>query len=221
MRRRDLLGAALALMLAPMLAPMLTPILAPILAPTPAFADEGGAAMPILEIDVAGQANGTIRIGLRPDLAPGHVQRIIDLAQADAYDGVVFHRVIDGFMAQTGDVQFGRRGADTQRAGMGGSDLADLRAEFSTAPFERGVMGMARSQSPHSANSQFFLMFAPAPHLNGQYTVLGEIIDGFDVLDAIRRGRGANGAMLDEPDYMADVRVVMPAADGEVAPASE
>jgi peptidylprolyl isomerase len=200
MLRRKLLAAALAL--------ALSPVAALANSETP----DAAAPMPILEIDVVGQANGTIRIALRPDLAPGHVARIIDLAESDAYDNVVFHRVIEGFMAQTGDVQFGRRGESTARAGMGGSDLPDLPAEFSTAPFERGVMGMARSQSPNSANSQFFLMFAPAPHLNGQYTVLGEIIDGFDVLDAIRRGRGRNGAMLDEPDYMADVRVLRPEA---------
>ncbi|MCB1404942.1 MAG: peptidylprolyl isomerase [Rhodobacteraceae bacterium] len=200
MLRRKFLAAALAL--------ALSPVAALANSETP----DAAAPMPILEIDVVGQANGTIRIALRPDLAPGHVARIIDLAESDAYDNVVFHRVIEGFMAQTGDVQFGRRGESTARAGMGGSDLPDLPAEFSTAPFERGVMGMARSQSPNSANSQFFLMFAPAPHLNGQYTVLGEIIDGFDVLDAIRRGRGRNGAMLDEPDYMADVRVLRPEA---------
>lgn len=195
MFRRNLLGAALALTMGSALAPMA------------AFAQQA-LMPPILEIDVAGQANGTIRIALRPDLAPLHVQRVIELASRGAYNGVVFHRVIDGFMAQTGDVQFGRQGGDLRRAGMGGSDLPDLPAEFSAAPFARGVMGMARSQSPNSANSQFFLMFAPAPHLNGQYTVLGEIIDGFDVLDAIRRGRGANGAMRDEPDAMVDVRVI-------------
>lgn len=195
-----------------LLATTLAATLALALAPVAAFATEEGTAaaphMPILEIDVAGQANGTIRIALRPDLAPLHVQRIIDLAATDAYDGVVFHRVIEGFMAQTGDVQFGVRGGNLASAGMGGSSMDDLPAEFSDAPFDRGVMGMARSRSPNSANSQFFLMFAPAPHLNAQYTVVGQIIDGLDVLDSIRLGRGANGAMLDEPDYMVDVRVV-------------
>ncbi|WP_461469300.1 peptidylprolyl isomerase [Pararhodobacter sp.] len=163
---------------------------------------------PILEIDVEGEANGTIRIRLRPDLAPNHVRRVIELAEAGAYDGVVFHRVIDGFMAQTGDVEFGRMGSDMRQAGMGGSSLPDLEAEFTATPFTRGVMGMARSRSPNSANSQFFLMFAPAPHLDGQYTVLGEIIDGFDVLDAIKRGTGPNGAVIGRPDMMAAVRVV-------------
>ena len=163
---------------------------------------------PVLEITVAGEGAGVIRIALRPDLAPQHVERIVTLAESGAYDGVVFHRVIDGFMAQTGDVQFGRADSDTSRAGTGGSDLPNLPAEFSAEPFARGVMGMARAQSPNSANSQFFLMFAPAPHLNGQYTVLGQITDGFEVLDAIKRGRGQNGAVLGEPDVMERVRIV-------------
>jgi peptidylprolyl isomerase len=162
----------------------------------------------VLEIDVAGQASGTIRITLRPDLAPQHVERIVTLAERGDYDGVVFHRVIEGFMAQTGDVQNGREGGNPRMWGTGGSDLPNLPAEFSSEPFARGVMGMARSQSPNSANSQFFLMFAPAPHLNGQYTVLGQITDGLDVLDAIKRGTGGNGAIVGEPDRMAAVRVI-------------
>jgi peptidylprolyl isomerase len=163
---------------------------------------------PVLEITVAGETSGVIRITLRPDLAPLHVARVIELAESGAYDGVVFHRVIEGFMAQTGDVQFGREGGDMRRAGMGGSDLPNLPAEFTSEPFARGVMGMARSQSPDSANSQFFLMFAPAPHLNAQYTVLGQITEGFDVLDAIKRGRGPNGAVIGVPDQMQSVRVI-------------
>ncbi|PVH28631.1 peptidylprolyl isomerase [Pararhodobacter oceanensis] len=199
----------------------LTAALALGLLPFAALADERAeTALPVLEIDVAGGVEGMISVQLRPDLAPDHVARIIALAEADAYDNVVFHRVIEGFMAQTGDVQYGVRGADTRRAGMGGSELPDLQAEFTATPFERGVMGMARAQSPHSANSQFFLMFAEAPFLNGQYTVLGEIIDGFDVLDSIKLGRGPNGAVLGEPDYMADVRVVY-AAEGDEAEAAE
>ncbi|KPQ08372.1 MAG: peptidylprolyl isomerase [Rhodobacteraceae bacterium HLUCCA12] len=162
---------------------------------------------PVLEITVAGQAEGVIRIALRPDLAPDHVERVITLAEDGAYDGVVFHRVIDGFMAQTGDVQYGRE-ETLARAGTGGSELPDLEAEFSDAPFERGVMGMARAQNPNSANSQFFLMFEPATHLNGQYTVLGQITDGLDVLDAIKRGPGPNGAVTDAPDRMERVRVI-------------
>jgi len=163
---------------------------------------------PVLEITVAGEGAGVIRVTLRPDLAPQHVERVIALAEDGAYDGVVFHRVIEGFMAQTGDVQFGRAGGDTARAGMGGSDLPDLRAEFTAEPFARGAMGMARSQHPDSANSQFFLMFAPAPHLNGQYTVLGHITEGLDVLDAIKLGRGPNGAVTGTPDRMESVRVI-------------
>ncbi|MCC5969344.1 MAG: peptidylprolyl isomerase [Pararhodobacter sp.] len=163
---------------------------------------------PVLEITVAGEASGVIRIALRPDLAPQHVERIVTLAEAGSYDGVVFHRVIDGFMAQTGDVQYGRVGGDMSRAGTGGSDMPNLPAEFTAEPFARGAMGMARSQSPDSANSQFFLMFAPATHLNGQYTVLGHITEGLDVLDAIKLGRGPNGAVVGEPDRMESVRVI-------------
>jgi peptidylprolyl isomerase len=177
----------------------------------------GGAAMaqtaapadaPVLEITVAGEGAGVIRVTLRPDLAPQHVERVITLAEEGAYDGVVFHRVIEGFMAQTGDVQFGRADGDTARAGMGGSDLPDLSAEFTAEPFARGAMGMARSQHPDSANSQFFLMFAPAQHLNGQYTVLGHITEGLDVLDSIKRGTGPNGAVTGTPDRMESVRVI-------------
>ncbi len=163
---------------------------------------------PVLEITVTGQAEGVIRIALRPDLAPGHVERIITLAERGDYDGVIFHRVIDGFMAQTGDVQHGRPGGQRQMAGTGGSDLGNLPAEFSDEPFVAGTMGMARAQHPDSANSQFFLMFAPAPHLNGQYTVLGQVIEGHEVLNAIKRGRGPNGAVMGEPDAMQTVRVV-------------
>lgn len=174
-----------------------------VLAQTAAPADA-----PVLEITVAGEGAGVIRVSLRPDLAPQHVERVIELAEAGAYDGVVFHRVIEGFMAQTGDVQFGRAGGDTSRAGMGGSDLPNLSAEFTAEPFARGAMGMARSQHPDSANSQFFLMFAPAPHLNGQYTVLGHITEGLEVLDNIKRGTGPNGAVTGTPDHMESVRVI-------------
>jgi peptidylprolyl isomerase len=160
-----------------------------------------------LEIDVAGTANGTIRIDLFEDVAPQHVARIVELANSDAYDNVVFHRVIEGFMAQTGDVQNGKAGGDLSQAGMGGSDLPDLAAEFSDRPFARGVLGMARSQDPNSANSQFFIMFADAPHLNGQYTVVGEVTEGMEIVDAIKRGTGPNGEVLDVPDVMTDVRV--------------
>lgn len=162
-----------------------------------------------LKIDVAGEANGTITIELFDDIAPNHVERISELARAGAYDGVVFHRVIEGFMAQTGDVQYGKlEGGDLARAGQGGSDLPDLKAEFSDTPFEAGIIGMARSQSPDSANSQFFIMFAPAPHLNGEYTVVGKVSDGMDVVNAIKRGTGANGAVVGQPDVMRSVKVI-------------
>ena len=160
-----------------------------------------------LEIDVAGEANGTIVIDLFEDVAPQHVARIVELANQGLYDNVVFHRVIEGFMAQTGDVENGRAGGDLSMAGTGGSTLPDLPAEFSDLPFARGVVGMARSQDPDSANSQFFIMFADAPHLNGQYTVVGEVTAGLEVLDAIKRGTGANGEVEGEPDVMTDVRV--------------
>ena len=160
-----------------------------------------------LEIDVSGEAQGTLVIDLFEEVAPQHVARIVQLATEGSYDNVVFHRVIDGFMAQTGDVQFGKAGGDTAMAGTGGSSLPDLPAEFSDQAFARGVVGMARSSDPDSANSQFFIMFADAPHLNGQYTVVGEVTEGLDVLDAIKRGSGSNGELTGTPDRMVDVRV--------------
>jgi len=167
---------------------------------------------PIMVITVAGEANGEIRIEMRPDLAPLHVARITELAKAGAYNGVVFHRVIEGFMAQTGDVAFGTSEAFANgRAGMGGSDLPDLPAEFSDAPYERGIVGMARSATPDSANSQFFIMFDAAPSLNGQYTVIGVVVEGMEIVDAIKRGRGQNGMVTETPDVMVSV-VVEPGA---------
>jgi peptidylprolyl isomerase len=161
----------------------------------------------VLVVDVDGSTRGTVEIELLPEVAPQHVERIKELARAGAYDGVVFHRVIDGFMAQTGDVEFGKRAALAEgRAGTGGSDLPDLSAEFSDLSFEKGTVGMARAMDPDSANSQFFIMFAPAPHLDGQYTVVGRVIAGQEVVDAIKRGGGSNGE-VDDPDFMADVRV--------------
>jgi len=160
-----------------------------------------------LNIEVGGEANGTIKIDLLEDVAPEHTARLTALAQAGAYDGIVFHRVIDGFMAQTGDVEFGKAGGDTRRAGMGGSDMGNLPAEFSDIPFDRGVVGMARSQDPNSANSQFFIMFDEGYFLNGQYSVVGKVTEGLDVLDAIKRGTGANGAVEGTPDVMQTVTV--------------
>ncbi len=160
-----------------------------------------------LEIDIAGEANGTIVIDLFEDVAPKHVEQITAIAAAGSYDGVVFHRVIDGFMAQTGDVENGILGNDLSRAGTGGSEFPDIPAEFSDKPFERGVIGMARAQNPNSANSQFFIMFEPGYFLNGQYTVVGEVTDGMEIVDAIKRGTGANGAVIGQPDVMQAVRV--------------
>ena len=167
----------------------------------------GSVAASGLVIEVEGQANGTVRIDLLEDVAPRHVAQITSLAADGAYDGVVFHRVIDGFMAQTGDVEHGKMGSDMRRAGTGGSDLPDLPAEFSDVPFEKGVVGMARAQSPDSANSQFFIMFDAAPFLDGQYTVVGRVTDGQDVVDAIKLGTGGNGAVVGQPDVMKKVTV--------------
>ncbi len=158
---------------------------------------------PNMVITVAGK--GDVVIDLRPDLAPQHVERIVELAQSGAYDGVVFHRVMEGFMAQTGDVQFGK-GDDLSRAGTGGSDMADLPAEFSDEPYVRGTVGMARTNDPDSANSQFFIMFAPADHLNGAYTVVGNVLEGMDVVDQITRGAPGSG-VVDTPDVMESVTI--------------
>ncbi|NDR55107.1 peptidylprolyl isomerase [Aliiruegeria sabulilitoris] len=173
---------------------------------SPALAAEDGPG-PNLVIEVAGEANGTIVIDLLPEVAPKHAERLVALAEGGEYDNVVFHRVIAGFMAQTGDVQFGKAGGDTGNAGMGGSSLPDLPAEFSDVSFERGVVGMARSQNPNSANSQFFIMFAPAPHLNGQYTVVGQVIEGMDVVDSIKRGKKTANGSVSDPDRIVKVSV--------------
>ena len=135
--------------------------------------------------------DGDVKIELFEDVAPNHVKRIKELANSGKYNNVVFHRVIDGFMAQTGDVKFGNsESADfnLQSAGMGGSDLPDIRAEFTRTPFERGTLGMARSQHPDSANSQFFICFQEASFLNNQYTVFGKVKDGMEFIDKIVRG---------------------------------
>ena len=180
-------------------------LIAALLLATPVFA-EGDGPGPNLVIEVAGAANGQIVIDLASDVAPLHVAQIVALARSGAYDTVVFHRVIDGFMAQTGDVQYGKTGGDTTMAGMGGSEMPDIPAEFSAVPFERGIVGMARSQDPNSANSQFFIMFAPGDFLNGQYTVIGKVISGMEVVDAIKRGEGQNGE-VSGPDVMTKVTV--------------
>jgi peptidylprolyl isomerase len=148
---------------------------------------------------------GTVVIELRPDLAPGHVARIKELARAGEYDGVVFHRVIDGFMAQTGDVRFGNKNSDNydpSRAGMGGSSKPDLKAEFNEANHGRGVCSMARAQNPDSANSQFFICFEDVPFLNRQYTVWGEVIEGMENVDKIKRGEPVR-----DPDSIVSMKV--------------
>jgi peptidylprolyl isomerase len=153
--------------------------------------------------------SGDVVIQLRPDLAPKHVAQIEKLVRDGAYDNVAFHRVIDGFMAQTGDVRYGdmKDGFDPQRVGTGGSDLPDIPAEFSQEHFVRGTVGMARSQDPNSANSQFFIMFAPAPSLDGQYTVVGEVVSGMENVDQIQKGDEAANGVVENPDRMLDVHM--------------
>ena len=146
--------------------------------------------------------DGDVKIEMYPDVAPNHVKRIQELADSGQYDNVVFHRVIDGFMAQTGDVKFGNsesKDFDLRRAGMGGSDLPDLKQEFNSPPHGRGTLSMARAQDPNSANSQFFICFQPAPFLDRQYTVFGKVIEGMEFVDMITKGDGDNGA-VSNPD---------------------
>mmetsp|Transcript_29037 Transcript_29037/g.55786 ORF Transcript_29037/g.55786 Transcript_29037/m.55786 type:complete len:185 (+) Transcript_29037:6131-6685(+) len=162
-----------------------------------------------IEITVAGEgANGTIAIDLFEDVAPDHAERISTLAGEGTYDGVAFHRVIDGFMAQTGDVEFANVASyNARRAGMGGSKYGNINAEISEKSFQRGVVGMARSQNLNSANSQFFIVFGDAGFLDGQYTIVGEVTSGLDVLDAIKRGHPRSGAITGAPDFMQTVTV--------------
>ncbi|HEV7278041.1 MAG TPA: peptidylprolyl isomerase [Devosiaceae bacterium] len=142
--------------------------------------------------------SGTVDIELLPDLAPQHVERVIELTERGFYDGVVFHRVIDGFMAQTGD---------PTGTGMGGSELPDLQAEFSDVPFERGVVAAARTADPDSANSQFFITYADAPHLSGQYTVWGRVVDGMDAVDAVKKGDPGGNGLVQDPDAIVSATI--------------
>ena len=154
--------------------------------------------------------DGDVTVALRPDLAPKHVAQIKKLVREGAYDNVAFHRVIDGFMAQTGDVKFGnmKKGFNPEAVGTGGSDLPDLPAEFSQAEhYKRGVVGMARSQDPNSANSQFFIMFAPASSLDGQYTIVGNVVSGMELVDNIKKGDEADNGTVTDPDRMIKVRI--------------
>ena len=146
---------------------------------------------------------GDVKIELFNEVAPLHVERIKKLANDGKYDNVVFHRVIDGFMAQTGDVKFGNSSSndfDLRRAGMGGSDLPDLKAEFNDLPHEKGTLSMARSSDPNSANSQFFICFEPAPFLDRNYTVFGKVIEGMEHVDKIKRGDSNNNGSVSDPD---------------------
>ena len=147
--------------------------------------------------------DGDVKIKLFPDVAPNHVERIMKLANEGRYDNVVFHRVIDGFMAQTGDIKFGNSSTndfDLTRAGMGGSNLPDLKQEFNNLPHDRGTLSMARSQDPNSANSQFFICLKPASFLDRQYTVFGKVIEGMEFVDKIKKGDENKNGSVEDPD---------------------
>ena len=147
--------------------------------------------------------DGNVKIELFPDVAPKHVERIKKLANEGIYDNVVFHRVIDGFMAQTGDVKFGNSSSsafDLRRAGTGGSSLPDLVSEFSDIPHQRGTLSMARSQDPNSANSQFFICFKAAPFLDRQYTIFGKVVEGMEFVDKIKKGNADQNGSVENPD---------------------
>ena len=162
----------------------------------------------IMVIEVEGEANGVIEIELLPNIAPLHVERIKILARDGLYNGVVFHRVIDGFMAQTGDVKFGKiEGYKRRYAGQGGSNYPDLDAEFSSIKYEDGTVGMARAQNPNSANSQFFIMFNRSPNLDGNYTVFGKVINGQEIVNSIKRGAMSDNGSVINPDIMKKVSI--------------
>ncbi len=149
--------------------------------------------------------DGDVEIKLFPDVAPKHVERFTILSNEKKYDGVVFHRVIDGFMAQTGDVKYGNsKNFNPNLVGTGGSDLPDLKAEFSSLPHLRGTLSMARSANPNSANSQFFICFQAAPHLDRQYTVFGQVTKGMEFIDKIKKGSDPNGS-VDNPDQIISI----------------
>ena len=153
--------------------------------------------------------DGVVELELYSDIAPNHVERFKDLAKKGLYDGVVFHRVIEGFMAQTGDVKFGNSNSkdfNLSLAGTGGSDMPDLKSEFSDIPHDRGVLSAARSADPNSANSQFFICFQPAPHLDRQYTVFGKVIKGMEFIDKIKKGEGPNGSVK-SPDKIISLKL--------------
>ena len=152
--------------------------------------------------------DGEVHIELYNDIAPEHVKRFKELSDSGKYDGVIFHRVIDGFMAQTGDVEFGNSNNpnfNQSLAGTGGSDLPNLKAEFSNVAHERGTLSMARSSDPNSANSQFFICFDLAPHLDRQYSAFGKVIKGMEFVDLIKKGEGQSGS-VDNPDKIISIR---------------
>ena len=153
--------------------------------------------------------DGDVEIELYSDVAPNHVKRFKDLTEKGLYNGVVFHRVIDGFMAQSGDVKFGNSSSkdfNLSLAGTGGSDMPDLKSEFSDIPHERGILSAARSADPNSANSQFFICFQAAPHLDRQYTVFGKVIKGMEIIDKIKKGEGPNGSVK-SPDKIISLKL--------------
>jgi cyclophilin family peptidyl-prolyl cis-trans isomerase len=174
-------------------------MLAALLCATPALAQQPPAGLDPQNTIYMETPHGRVVIKLRPDLAPKHAERIKTLTREKYYDNVPFHRVIGGFMAQTGD---GQRGD-----GTGGSKYPDLPAEFSNVPFKRGIVGMARAQSPNSANSQFFIMFGESPGLNGQYTVVGEVVSGMDAIDKIKKGSASQNGAVQNPDRIVRMQV--------------
>lgn len=170
----------------------------------PAFAQNG---QPHLVLTLE---DGVVDIQLLPELAPKHVERIVTLAEAGEYDGVVFHRVIDGFMAQTGDVANGdsdEPSYNLRMAGMGGSDLPDVEAEFNSESFQRGVVGAARSQDPNSFNSQFFITTADASFLDGQYTVFGKVVSGMEAVDGLEKGPQEQNGAVANPDKIVSAKI--------------
>lgn len=174
------------------------------LAAAPAFAQSGKPHM-ILTLE-----DGEVDIELLPELAPKHVERVVTLTEAGEYDGVVFHRVIDGFMAQTGDVANGDStdaSYNLQMAGTGGSSLPDVEAEFNSESFQRGIVGAARSQNPNSFNSQFFITYADASFLDGQYTVFGKVVSGMDYVDALEKGPQEQNGAVANPDKIVSARI--------------
>lgn len=174
------------------------------LAATPAFAQSGTPHL-LLTLEA-----GVVDIELLPAIAPKHVERIVTLTERGDYDGVVFHRVIEGFMAQTGDVKFGKSGAadfDLGRAGMGGSDLPNVQAEFNAESFVRGAVGAARSQDPNSFNAQFFITTAPSTFLDGQYTVFGKVVSGMEFVDALEKGPQSQNGAVANPDKIVSAAI--------------